>query len=40
VKRFSGMKWAVVERIVWTWILTLPATGLVGYALERVAAAR
>src|SRR5207245_775437 len=40
VKRFSGMKWTVVERIVWTWILTLPATGLVGYALERVAAAR
>jgi len=40
VKRFSGMKWTVVERIVWTWILTLPATGLVGYALERVAVAR
>jgi PiT family inorganic phosphate transporter len=37
VKRFSGMRWAVVERIVWAWIFTLPATGLIGYALARVA---
>ena len=27
VKRFSGVKWIVVERIVWAWIFTLPATG-------------
>jgi len=39
VKRFSGMKWAVVERIVWTWLFTLPASGLIGYALARAAAA-
>lgn len=39
VKRFSGVKWTVVERIVWAWIFTLPATGLMGYALCRVAAA-
>jgi PiT family inorganic phosphate transporter len=37
VKRFSGMKWTVVERIIWAWIFTLPATGLLGYALERAA---
>ena len=37
VKRFSGVKWGVVGRIVWAWILTLPATGLVGYALARLA---
>lgn len=37
VKRFSGVKWGVVERIVWAWVLTLPATGLVGYALARLA---
>jgi PiT family inorganic phosphate transporter len=37
VKRFSGMRWTVVERIVWAWIFTLPATGLLGYALERIA---
>lgn len=38
VKRFSGVKWSVVERIVWAWIFTLPATGLVGYALAWLAA--
>ncbi len=37
VKRFSGVKWGVVERIVWAWVLTLPATGLAGYALARLA---
>ncbi|PYJ09192.1 MAG: inorganic phosphate transporter [Verrucomicrobia bacterium] len=39
VKRFSGVKWTVVERIVWAWLFTLPATGLVGYILARAAAA-
>ncbi|HEY6071314.1 MAG TPA: inorganic phosphate transporter [Chthoniobacterales bacterium] len=37
VKRFSGMRWTVVERIIWAWIFTLPATGLLGYLLERFA---
>lgn len=37
VKRFSGVKWTVVERIVWTWVLTLPATGVIGYATARIA---
>jgi phosphate/sulfate permease len=35
VKRFSGMRWTVVERIIWAWLFTLPASGLIGYALER-----
>src|SRR5438034_1252414 len=39
VKRFSGMKWTVVERIIWAWVFTLPASGLIGYALARVALA-
>jgi len=39
VKRFSGMRWVVVERIIWTWLFTLPASGLIGYALARAAAA-
>lgn len=39
VKRFSGMRWGVVERIIWTWIFTLPATGLIGFILARAAAA-
>ena len=35
VKRFTGIRWTVVERIVWAWIFTLPATALIGYVLER-----
>jgi PiT family inorganic phosphate transporter len=35
-KRFSAVKWGVVERIVWAWVLTIPATGLLGYALTRM----
>jgi PiT family inorganic phosphate transporter len=35
VKRFSGVRWTVVERIVWAWVFTLPATALIGYVLER-----
>ncbi|HTI69512.1 MAG TPA: inorganic phosphate transporter [Candidatus Limnocylindria bacterium] len=32
-KRFSALKLGVIERIIWAWILTLPLTALVGYAL-------
>src|SRR6184192_1359135 len=39
VKRFSGVKWSVVGRIVWAWLFTLPASGLIGYTLARAAAA-
>jgi inorganic phosphate transporter, PiT family len=35
VKRFTGIRWTVVERIVWAWSFTLPATALIGYMLER-----
>jgi PiT family inorganic phosphate transporter len=38
-KRFSGVRWTVVERIIWAWILTLPATGLIGFILARAVAA-
>jgi PiT family inorganic phosphate transporter len=38
-KRFSAVKWGVVERIVWAWVLTLPVTAFVGYILARAAAA-
>jgi len=31
-KRFSSVKWGVVETIVWAWVLTLPMTGLLGAA--------
>jgi PiT family inorganic phosphate transporter len=36
-KRFNAIKWTVVERMVWAWVLTIPATGVVGYALVRLA---
>ena len=39
VKRFSDMKWIVVERIIWAWLFTLPASGLIGYTLARAALA-
>ncbi|PYK75436.1 MAG: inorganic phosphate transporter, partial [Verrucomicrobia bacterium] len=38
-KRFSGVKWTVVERIIWAWILTLPATGIIGFILARASVA-
>jgi inorganic phosphate transporter, PiT family len=40
VKRFTGIRWTVVERIVWAWVFTLPATAVIGYALERALGAR
>jgi PiT family inorganic phosphate transporter len=36
-KRFNSIRWSVVERMVWAWILTLPITALLAYALVRVA---
>jgi PiT family inorganic phosphate transporter len=35
-KRFSAVKWGVVERIVWAWVLTIPMTALLGYGIERL----
>ncbi|HET6631952.1 MAG TPA: inorganic phosphate transporter [Rhodanobacteraceae bacterium] len=32
-KRFSAIRWTVVERMVWSWILTMPITALISYAL-------
>ncbi|HEX5791451.1 MAG TPA: inorganic phosphate transporter, partial [Luteolibacter sp.] len=30
-KRFSALKFTLIERILWAWVLTLPAAGLVAY---------
>jgi len=38
-KGFNALKLDVVERILWAWVLTLPASGLVAYALVRLARA-
>ncbi len=34
-KRFNSIRWSVVERMVWAWILTLPITALLAYAMVR-----
>jgi len=38
-KRVSAVKWGVVGRMVWAWLLTLPATAFLGYLLNRCFAA-
>jgi PiT family inorganic phosphate transporter len=35
-KRLSAVKWGVVERIVWAWVLTLPITAMLGAGLVRL----
>jgi PiT family inorganic phosphate transporter len=35
-KRLSAVKWGVVGRIVWAWVLTLPVTAVLGYGLQRL----
>lgn len=36
-KRFSAVKWGIVHRIVWAWVLTLPTTALLGFGIHRLA---
>ena len=31
-KRFNSIKWTVVEKMIWAWILTIPAAGTFAYA--------
>ncbi len=35
-KRFSAIKWIVVERMVWAWIFTIPVAGGIAYLLARL----
>ena len=35
MKRFSAVKWGIVHRIVWAWVLTLPVAGFFGYMIAR-----
>ena len=35
-KRFSAIRWTVVERMVWAWILTIPITALLAWLLVRL----
>ncbi len=34
-KRLNAIRWTVVERMVWAWILTLPVSGALAYVLVR-----
>lgn len=36
-KRSNAIRWSVVERMVWAWILTLPIAAMIAYALVRLA---
>ncbi len=36
-KGFNALKFRVVERILWAWVLTIPASGAVAYGLVRLA---
>jgi PiT family inorganic phosphate transporter len=35
-KRFGAIDWVVVERILWAWVMTIPATGLLAYVCVRL----
>jgi PiT family inorganic phosphate transporter len=35
-KRFSAVRWGVVERMIWAWVMTLPVTAALGYGITRV----
>lgn len=35
-KRFGALRWSVVERMIWAWLLTIPVTALIAYALVRL----
>jgi inorganic phosphate transporter, PiT family len=36
-KRLNAVKWTVVERMVWAWVMTIPVTAISGYAIMSVA---
>ena len=35
-KRLSAVKWGIVGRMVWAWVLTIPVTALLAYWIERI----
>jgi inorganic phosphate transporter, PiT family len=35
-KNPRALKWSVIEKIVWAWILTIPAAGLMAYGLVKL----
>jgi PiT family inorganic phosphate transporter len=35
-KRFSALKWTIVERMAWAWLLTIPVSGGIAWILVRI----
>jgi PiT family inorganic phosphate transporter len=35
-KRFSAVKWGMVGKIAWAWVLTIPSTAILGYWMQRM----
>jgi PiT family inorganic phosphate transporter len=35
-KRLGALKWTIVERMVWAWVLTIPISGAIAYWLMRL----
>jgi PiT family inorganic phosphate transporter len=35
-KRLNAVKWHLMSRIVWAWVLTLPITGMLGYLFSQI----
>ncbi len=35
-KRFNALKWTIVERMVWAWLLTIPVCGTIAWIFMRV----
>jgi PiT family inorganic phosphate transporter len=36
-KRLNAIKWGVVEKMVWAWLLTIPVTAVMAYCFVRLA---
>jgi PiT family inorganic phosphate transporter len=36
-KRLNAVKWTVVERMVWAWVMTIPITAVSGFLMMRAA---
>lgn len=35
-KRLSSVNWGIVKEMVWTWVLTFPGCGLIGYLMAKL----
>lgn len=35
-KRFSALKWTIVERMAWAWLLTIPVSGTIAYWIMKM----